>query len=372
MNIQPIDPHNRRDVNRFIDFPHQLYRDNPYWVPELHSAARLVFDQKRHPFYRHSTAQFFLAQNQNEVVGRIAVLHNRNYSDHYKQEVGFFYNFDLINDQEVAKALLDAAVNWARQQGITSILGPRGFLRSQGFGLLVEGFDQIPAVGIPYSFPYYQNLLENYGFAKEADILSGYMIRSDQLPEKVFAAADRVAERSNFKVLQFKRKRDLKPWIPMVDLVYREAFLENPNYFPTTPDEFTLMAQNIYQIADPRLIKIITQDEKIAGFILGYPNINRALQKTHGRLWPFGWVVLLRAMRDTRHVDLNGLGLLPEYQGRGANIMLYAEVERSLRAVEAEYAEMIQIDERNFNSFSDMQTVGVRVHKRHRLYRLVL
>ena len=110
MNVHPIDPHNRRAVNRFIDFPHQHYRDNPYWVPELHSSARLVFDQKRHPFYRHSTAQFFLAQNQNEVVGRIAVLHNHNYSAHYQQEVGFFYNFDLIDDQEVAKGLLDAAV----------------------------------------------------------------------------------------------------------------------------------------------------------------------------------------------------------------------------------------------------------------------
>ena len=372
MNIVPIDPADRRNVNRFIDFPHRLYQGNPYWVPELHSAARLVFDQKRHPFYRHSKAQFFLAEEGQKVVGRIAVLHNRNYSAHYKREVGFFYYFDSIEDQTIANGLLDASMAWARRQGITSILGPRGFLRSQGFGLLVEGFEILPAVGIPYNFPYYQKLLKSYGFIKEADLLSGYMVPADELPEKIFAAADRVAERGNFKVIQFLHKRDLKPWIPMVDVVYREAFLHNPNYYPSTPEEFELMARSIYQIANPNLIKIITRDDKIAGFLLGYPNINAALQKTGGRMFPFGWITLLKAMRDTRHVDLNGLGLLPKYQGRGANMLLYAEVERTLRAANAQFAEMIQVDERNFASLSDFINAGVHLFKRHRLYRFTL
>lgn len=372
MNILTLDPGDRRGVNRFIDLPHRLYRENAYWVPEIRSSVRLVFDQKRHPFYRHSKAQFFLAEQGGEIVGRIAVLHNRNYSDHYKQDVGFFYYFDTIDEQAAADGLLRAAVAWARDQGITSILGPRGFLRSQGFGLLIEGFDQLPAVGIPYNFPYYQTFLENFGFVKEADLLSGYMVPADELPEKVFSAADRVAARGNFKVIQFQKKSELKPWIPMVDFVYRNAFLENPNYYPTTPEEFTLMARNIYQIANPRLVKIITRDGNIAGFLLGYPNINRALQKTRGRMFPFGWITLLNAMRDTRHVDLNGLGLLPEYQGRGANMLLYAEVERTLRAVNAQFAEMIQVDERNFASLSDFFNAGVHLFKRHRLYRLTL
>ncbi|HWR65736.1 MAG TPA: hypothetical protein VN364_06420 [Bellilinea sp.] len=341
-------------------------------MPELRSSARLVFDQKRHPFYRHSKAQFFLAEQGKEVVGRIAVMHNRNYSDHYRQEVGFFYYFDVIDDQTVANSLLGAAVDWAREQGITSILGPRGFLRSQGFGLLIDGFDQLPAVGIPYNFPYYQTLLENYGFIKEADLLSGYMVPADELPEKVFTAADRVAERGNFKVIKFQSKRELKPWIPMVDFVYRNAFLDNPNYYPTTPEEFKLMAKTIYQIANPRLVKIITRDDTIAGFLLGYSNINHALQKTRGRMFPFGWITLLKAMQDTSHVDLNGLGLLPEYQGRGANMLLYAEVERTLRAVSAQFAEMVQVDERNFASFSDFINAGVHLFKRHRLYRFTL
>lgn len=369
VKIRVVAPDHRTDVNRFIDFPAFLYRDNSYWVPEIRSAAKLIFDRKRHPFYRHSSAQFYLAEQDGNTVGRICVLHNRNYSAHYQQQVGFFTCFDLIDDSAVLKSLLDAAVAWAKSQGVTSLLGPRGFLRSQGFGLLVDGFDILPAVGIPYNFPYYAKLLEDYGFIKEADILSGYMIPSDHVPEKVFTAADKVAERGSFTVLKFKHKRDLLPWIPKIDRVYREAFLENPNYYPTTPDEFALMAKNIYQIANPRLIKIITQGEDIAGFLLVYPNINRALQKIKGRLWPFGWMTLLKAIRGTRHVDVNGLGLLPQYQGRGANILLYAELERTLRAVNAQYADMVQIDERNFNSFSDSTTLGVHINKRHRLYR---
>src|SRR5574340_1057234 len=212
MVIRKIDPQNRRDVNRFIDFPFKLYQDNPYWVPEIRSAARFVFDRKRHPFYRHSDAAFFLAENNGVVVGRIAALQNRHYCDHYRQEVAFFYYFDLVDDSEVARGLLDAAVDWARKRGVRSILGPRGFLRSQGFGLLVEGFDLLPAVGIPYNFPYYQKLLESYGFVKEADLLSGYMVPSDELPEKFFIAADKVAEKGNLQVLKFNSKRELKPW----------------------------------------------------------------------------------------------------------------------------------------------------------------
>lgn len=372
MVIRKIDPHNRRDINRFIDFPHKLYRDNTYWVPELRSAARLVFDRRHHPFYRHSDAAFFLAEDNGEVIGRIAVLQNRNYCAHYRQEVAFFSYFDSIDDMEAARSLLDAAVGWAKERGVQSILGPRGFLRSQGFGLLVEGFDLLPAVGIPYNFSYYQKLLESYGFIKEADILSGYMVPADALPEKFFNAADKVAEKGNLKVLEFKSKRELKPWIAKVDLVYQQAFQSNPNYYPHTAEEFNLMAQNIYQIAKPGLIKIIAKDDEIAGFLLGYPNISKALQRTRGRLWPFGWITILREIQNSKRIDLNGLGMMPQYQGRGGNILLYAEVERTLRAAKAEYAEMIQIDERNFNSLSDMMSAGVHIHKRHRLYRLVL
>lgn len=372
MSIRNIFPNNKPDVDKFIDFPFKIYHNHPYWVPEIRSAARLVFDKKRHPYYRHSESAFFLAENQGDVLGRIAVLHNRNYCAHYKQEIGFFTYFDAINDQTIANSLFDAAVDWLRKRGVSSILGPRGFLRSQGFGLLVDGFDHLPAVGIPYNFAYYQKLLEDYGFLKEADILSGYMVREDSIPEKVFQAADKVAEKGNLHVLKFKNKRDLLPWISRVDTVYREAFLENPNYFPTTSEEFALMAKNIYQIADPRLIKIIVREDEIAGFLLAYPNINRALQKIRGRLFPFGWLTLLREIHSTRWVDLNGLGLMPRYQGRGGNILLYAEVERTLRAFGTDHAEMVQVDERNFNSFSDMTSLGVHVHKRHRLYRLSL
>jgi len=368
MSIRNINPQNSQDVGRFLDFPLNLYRHHPYWVPEIRSSARLIFDRKRHPYYRHSDSAFFLVENQGKVVGRLAALHNRNYCNHYKQEIGFFTCFDAIDDQAVANELFNAAAEWMKKRGIVSILGPRGFLRSQGFGLLIEGFDHLPAVGIPYNFAYYQKLIEGFGFTKEADILSGYMVRTDALPDKVFLAADKIAEKGNLRVLKFKHKRELLPWITKVDTVYREAFLDNPNYFPTTPEEFELMVKNIYQIADPRLIKIIVHGDEIAGFLLAYPNINRALQKIGGRLFPFGWITLLKEIRSTRRVDLNGLGLLPRYQGRGGNILLYAEVERTLRAFDTDHAEMVQVDERNFNSFSDMTSLGVHVHKRHRLY----
>ena len=145
-------------------------------------------------------------------------------------------------------------------------------------------------------------------------------------------------------------------------------FKNNPGYYPTTEEEFNLMAESIMAVSDPRMIKAIMKEDKVAGFIIAYPDISRGLQKTGGKIYPFGWISLLIEKKRTRVVDLNGIGLLPEYQGRGANALLYSELEKSIRPYNFERGEYIQIDERNFRSFSDSQTMGVTFHKIHRLY----
>ncbi len=357
----------------FIDFPFELYRDCPQWVPAATSEMTTVLDRSKHPFYRHSDADFFVAESEGDVLGRIAVLHNKNYSAHHKTPTGFFYYFETVDDFEVAQSLIQAAIDWSRRRNLQLILGSKGFLRSNGMGILVEGFNLPPAMGIPYNLPYYPVFLDRIGFEKETDYLSGYMTKTQQIPDAVQKIAEKVQERGNFSVKTFQKKSDLIPYIKEVDRLHHEAFHNNPGFYPSTAEEFEMIAETMIQIADPRLIKLIMKGDEIAGFVIAYADISNALRKTRGELWPFGWITLLREQKATSVVNLNGIGFLPKYQGRGANALLYNEVEKTLRAFDQfTTAELVQVDERNFKSKSDMERIGVHWNKLHRIYRYSL
>jgi len=370
MQARKLNLENPQDRKKFIQFPFKLYKDSQFWVPPIQGDMELVMNRKKHPFYQHSIADFFVVESEGEVLARTAILQNKNYCDYHNEKLAFFYYYDSVDDQQVNDLLFKACVDWAKSNGLGTILGPKGFMRSNGFGVLIEGFDKLPAVGIPYNYPYYDKLLTSYGFQYYNDHISGYVVPSDKLPEKLFEAADRIKENNNFRVIGFKTKAEIRKWIPEVNRVHHEAFKNNPSYYPSTSEEFALMAKNIIQIANPRLIKIILKGDQIAGFLLTYPNICLALQKTKGRLWPFGWITILREMQTTKRIDLNGVGLLPEYQGRGANILLYVEIEKTLRAYKGEFGDLVQVDVRNFKSKSDMETIGIRFYKTHRTYNL--
>ncbi len=373
MNIRKINSTNSGDRKKFIHFPLHLYKDHPLWVPPATSEMQTVLDRSRHPFYHHSEADFFLAESDGQILGRIAVLHNQNYSKHHKTPTAFFYYFDCIDDFDVAQALFQSALDWSRQRNIQLLLGSKGFLRSNGMGILVEGFDYPPAMGIPYNLSYYPTLIERLGFEKETDYLSGHLTKSEQIPEQVLQIAQKVQQRGNFSIKTFQNKSDLLPYIQEVDRLHHEAFQNNPGFYPSTEEEFELIAKTMVQIADPRLIKLIMKGDEIAGFVIAYADITNALRKTRGEMWPFGWITLLREQKTTSVVNLNGIGFLPKYQGLGANALLYSEVEKTLRAFDQfKTAELVQVDERNFKSKSDMERLGVHWNKRHRIYRYSL
>ncbi len=373
MNFRKIDTSNRRDAKKFIQFPFQLYKGCPQWVPTTTSEMQTVLDRTRHPFYRHSEADFFLAESEGDVLGRIAVLHNQNYSKHHKTKTAFFYYFECIDDFDAAQGLFQAAIEWSRQQNVQLILGPKGFLRSNGMGILVEGFEYPPAMGIPYNMPYYPAFLDRMGFEKETDFLSGLLSKDQKLPGTILQIAEKVKQRGNFSVRTFQTKSELIPYIKEVDRLHHEAFQNNPGFYPSTEEEFEMIAKTMIQIADPHLIKLIMKGDEIAGFVIAYADISNALRKTRGEMWPFGWITLLREQKTTSVINLNGIGFLPKYQGLGANALLYSEVEKTVRAFDQfKTAELVQVDERNFNSKSDMERLGVHWNKLHRVYQYSL
>ena len=366
METRILDTSKRKDVRLFKSLPYRLYRGNPLWVPPVPGEIEFAMDREHHPFYAHSDADFIVVESKRKILGRMVVLHNKNFCEFHKVNSAFFYYYEAVDDAQVAGLLLSAAQDWCKQRKISTLMGPRGLLRSNCIGMLVEGFDQPFATGMTYNLPYYQDQLTANGFRKHNDHYSGYL--DHHLDPRIHEVGKRVLAKGNFQIFRFQNTEEMKAWIPRVDDVHHKAFAENPDFVPSTPAEFELLARNIIALADPRYIEIILHGEEIAGFLIAFPNINSGLRFAHGKMFPFGWAGILLSKKYSRTVDLEGVGLLPEYQGLGGNALLYSEIDRVFMNSRFKHAEIVQVDERNFRSQSDMKTMNVVWNKVHRTF----
>lgn len=366
METRILDTSKRKDVRLFRSLPYQLYRGNPLWVPPVPGEIEFAMDREHHPFYAHSEADFIVVESKRKILGRMVVLHNKNFCEFHKVNTAFFYYYEAVDDPQVASLLLSAAQEWCKQRKISTLMGPRGLLRSNCIGMLVDGFDQPFATGMTYNLPYYQHQLTANGFRKHNDHYSGHL--DQHLDQNIHNVSKRVLSRGNFKIHRFRTTEEMKEWIPRVDEVHHHAFANNPDFVPSTPEEFEVLARNIIALADPRYIELILHGEEIAGFLIAFPNINAGLRFARGQMFPLGWLGLLLSKKYSRVIDLEGVGLLPEYQGLGGNALLYAEIDRVLKGSRFIRAEIVQVDERNFRSQSDMKTMNVVWNKIHRTF----
>ncbi len=369
MLVREIDTRIRRDVRRFVDFPFRLYRTSRLWSPPLRSGVRRALDPRRHPFYKHSEAAFFLAERGGRVVARVAALENRRYNDYTGKPAALFNWFDAEDDVEAARGVLDAAAAWARSRGLTILLGPKGMLRTDCPGILIEGFDHEAALGMTYNYDYYPGLLAAAGFVKEIDYLSGFLAEGYRLPERLAVLVDKIRERTGLRVHTFRSKRELRRWIPSLQKINNASFGHVWGFYPIDEDEARESGRQLLQIADPKLLNVVMKDGEIAGFLFVFRDISAALRTARGRLWPFGWIPIGWALKTSRRMSGNGVGLLPKYQGKGATALLYAEITKTLTAAKAVHCDIALALETNVKSLADMNAIGTTWYKRHRVYR---
>ena len=363
MNILQLDLNNKRYVDDFLRLPFSIYRDIPQWVPPLQMDERLRLNPKRFPFYKHSHVSFFLAHEQKNPIGRLAVLDNSHYNEFNK-------TFECENNLEAATALFNAGFDWARSRGLTHITGPKGFTPLDGFGLLVKGFEHRPAFGLPYNPAYYVDLIEAQGFVKEGESVSGYLRTDTQFPSRIHQLAERIAERRGLHILRCNTRKDLRNLVAYLKELYNNSLDDTEGTVPLTDEEVESMANQLVWLADPKLIKLVMRDDKAVGFLLAYPDVSAALQKTRGRLFPFGWLTLLLELRRTDWININGAGLLPEYRGSGGTAILYSEMFKSVNEnPRFKHAEVVQIGVENENMQREMENFGINFYKMHRTYK---
>ncbi len=370
MELLQVDTTRKEHIKRFVQLPLRLYRGTQQWVPPIESDVRLQLNRQRHPYYEHSDAEFFLAVQGGEDVGRISVLHNRPFNAYHDSRTAFFYHFECVEDPAVAAALFERAFTWARQRGLTKIVGPKGMGTLDGMGFLVEGFEHRAAMTMMlYNPPAYPAHAEAAGFSKEVDFISCYVTAEQfTLPERVHRIAEKVQARGQLRVVTFRNKAELRAIAPKIGRAYNQAFIDNWEYIPMSDAEMALIIKDLVTIADPKLIKVIMHDDDVVGFLFAFPDLSAAIQRSKGRLLPFGLVDLLLEYRRTNWVIVNGAGILPQHQGRGGNALLYSEMKKTIKQAGFVHADLTQVAETAVQMRRDLENLGGVPYKNHRVF----
>jgi len=368
--IEQIDTESKKDVQRFVEFPYRLYKDCKQWVPPLLIDAHMFLNRKKHPFHEHSSVDFFVAARDSDVVGRIAAIENKPYNRYHNKKTANFYLFDTIDDQAVTDALFARVFEWARERGLTQVIGPKGFGPLDGYGIQMEGFQHRQVMTMMnYNPPAYPAFVERLGFEKVVDFVSCYLGRDQfRLPARVVQIAERAAARSGLRVVRFESKGQLRAWADRIGDAYNRAFVDNWEYYPLSREEIRFLTDSLLAVADPRLVKIIAREDEAVGFLFAFRDVSAALQRIRGRLLPLGIVDLLLEMRRTNWVAINGAGILPEFQGRGGNALLYSEMEKTIREAGFHHADLTQVAESAVQMRRDLETIGGVAYKNHRVY----
>ena len=372
LTIERVDTENKKQVKRFVELPYRIYADCQQWVPPLNVDAYNQLNRKKHPFHEHSDVEFFIAVRDGRDVGRIAAIENKPFNKYHNERTADFYLFECENDLEAATALFETVFSWAKARGLETLIGPKGMGPLDGYGTLVFGHEQRQTMTmLNYNHSYYQSMIEAQGFTKEVDFVSCYLPADKfQLPERVKRISERVMERGHLEVKRFKNKKELLKWADRIGMAYNNAFVHNWEYYPLSQREIDFVVENIMTIADHRLIKIIVHGEDVVGFLFAFHDVSAAMQLAKGKLFPFGLIDILLEMRRTNTVSVNGMGILPEFQGHGGNALLYYAMGNTLLEFnQFVHVEMTQVAETTEQMRADLKNLNGVEYKNNRVYR---
>ena len=321
----------KKELKKFIRFNYELYKNNPYSVPDLYDDMLNTFNPKKNPAFEFCEAEYFLAYKGEEIVGRVAGIINHRANDTWnKKEVRFGW-LDFIDEEEVSSALLKAVEQWGKEKGMEAIVGPLGFTDMDAEGMLVEGFDQLSTMATIYNYSYYPEHMEQLGFEKEADWVEYKIYIPDAIPDKHKRISELIQRKYNLKIKKYTSGRKIaKDYGQEIFELMNEAYSPLYGYSPLTQRQINQYVKMYLPILDLRMVTLITDaDDKLVCVGISMPSLAEALQKSHGRLLPLGWFYLLKALfmkRRAKMLDLLLVAVKPEYQNKGVNALLFSDL----------------------------------------------
>jgi GNAT superfamily N-acetyltransferase len=369
MSITIHQVESRREMREFIHFPFRLYRGNPYWVPPLLFDERNTLDERKNPAFRHCQVRYLLARRDGRTVGRVAGIINRRYVEKWGNRYCRFGWLDFEDDPEVSAALLGAVEGWARENGLTAVHGPLGFTDLDREGMLIEGFEELGTMATLYNHPYYPRHMEALGYQKDVDWVE-FEVRPppEGIPEKALRLQELVLQRSKLRIVQGSKRKQARYAVRMFELV-NQAYADLYGVVELAREQVDAYIKQYFGFMNTDYVKIVVneKDDVIASG-LAMPSLSRALQRSKGRVLPFGFVHLLWALRFPKCIDLLLIAVRPDYQARGIPAILMSEITRGGLKNGVERAETNPELESNSLVQAIWKHYPARQHKRRRCY----
>ncbi|WP_295666541.1 GNAT family N-acetyltransferase [uncultured Mucilaginibacter sp.] len=359
----------KKELATFIDFPHDLYKNDPNYVPELFIAQRDLLTT--HPFHKHNQLQAFLAFDDDKLIGRIAAILNNTSNEFNHVNDGFWGFFDCIDDQETADLLFNTAANWLKGKGVTQkFIGPVNFSTNEACGLLIKGFDSPPMLMMTYNAPYYETLVEKAGFAKQIDLIAWHWDGQnyDDRSVKLLDALKERLKRNHITIRNVNLKNFKEETVKLRE-VYNSAWDKNSGFVPLSDEEFNYLAKDLKLILDPDFALVAEQDGKIVGFGLALPNYNEIFKTIKkGRLLPTGLFKLLLNKSKIQSIRIYALGIVDGYRKMGIEACLYGTIIKEYKRKGFTHAEAGWTLENNTMINEAIKAIKGDPYKTYRLY----
>lgn len=374
MSVEIKRVQSRSDLKRFIRFNYELYKDNPYSVPDLYEDILSTFSPEKNPAFEFCEADYFLAYKEGRLVGRVAAIINRRANATWQKQTVRFGWIDFVDDEDVSRALIDTVAAWGRERGMTEMEGPLGFTDMDAEGMLTEGFDQLSTMATIYNYPYYPQHMERLGLTKAMDWIEMKLMVPPQVPDKYVRIAEIVKQKYNLHVRKLKSVREIKRTgigQRIFDLI-NESYAPLFGYSQMTQAQISQYVKEYLPILDLSLVTLIeNEQDELVGVGISMASLSTALQRAKGKMFPLGWWHLAKALywKKPPIVDLLLVAVKPEYQNKGVNALLFTDLIPQYIRHKFVWAETNPELEVNDKVQSQWQHLENYLHKRRRCYR---
>ncbi|MBR1594084.1 MAG: N-acetyltransferase [Alloprevotella sp.] len=364
----------KRELKTFIRFNYEFYKDNPYSVPDLYEDMLGTFSQEKNPAFEFCEADYFLAYKEGRLVGRVAAIINRRANETWDKHAVRFGWIDFEDDLEISRALIDTVKAWGKERGMTQLEGPLGFTDMDAEGMLIEGFEELSTMATIYNHPYYPRHMEQLGLEKAADWVERKIYIPEEIPEKHQRISRIVAEKYGLHVRKLRSRKEAfqNNTAHRIFELINEAYAPLFGYSRMTEHQIDDYVKQYIPILDLRMVTLVEDaEDNIVAVGISMPSMSRALQKAHGRIFPFGWWHLLKALKWKRDemLDLLLIGVHPDYQSKGVNALIFADLIPVYNQMGFKYAESNPELEINENVQKQWQYFEVKQHKRRRCFK---
>jgi len=360
----------RKDLKTFIYLPEKIHANQKNWVHPIYMDEWNYFNPKKNKAFTYCDTILLLAFKDEKPVGRIMGIINSRYNEQRNEKTARFAYLETWEDGEVIHALLSQVEEWSGKKGMAKIIGPYGFSDQDPEGFLIEGFENRATIATYYSFEWMPSFVEKEGYTKDVDYFVYKLAVPKEFPEFYKKIYERIKRRGKFEIVEFRKRKEMKPWIiPVLDLM-NECYTGSNiyGYTPLDEKEMNDLAKRYMPVLDPRFVKAVKKDNEVVAFVVGVPDMTEGIQKARGRLLPFGFLKILRAAKKTKQLDLLLGAIKEQYRGRGLDVLMGVRMILSAHEAGLEFMDTHHELESNVKVRAEMEKMGGRLYKRFRVY----